>query len=58
MTTTTIPPQPWVASPIVGTLSGAGARSAMARVLSIDRPAAFIEDVAAIAGAFLIVAQA
>ena len=40
---------------VIGTLGGAAARGAMARAFGSDRPAAIIEDVVAIAGAFLIV---
>jgi uncharacterized membrane protein len=41
---------------VIGTLGGAAARGAMARAFKSDRPAALIEDVIAIGGAYLIVA--
>lgn len=41
---------------VIGTYGGAAARSALARSLGRDRPAALIEDAVAIAGALLVVA--
>jgi uncharacterized membrane protein len=43
---------------IIGTLGGAAARQRLATAFGRDRPAAIIEDVAAIAGALLIVGVA
>lgn len=40
---------------VIGTLGGAAVRGSMARTFGSDRPAALIEDVIAIAGAYLIV---
>ncbi|QJU59463.1 DUF4126 domain-containing protein [Sphingomonas sp. AP4-R1] len=40
---------------VIGTLGGAAVRGSMARTFGSDRPAALIEDVVAIAGAYLIV---
>ena len=42
---------------IIGTLGGAAAREELAAKLGKDRPAAFIEDAMAIAGAAAIVAM-
>ncbi len=43
---------------VIGTLGGAKVRARMAAAFGQDRPAAFIEDLIAIAGAFLIVKAA
>ena len=42
----------------IGTLGGAAARARLAQAFGRDRPAALIEDVVAIGGAWLIVASA
>ncbi|UAK23342.1 DUF4126 domain-containing protein [Sphingomonas nostoxanthinifaciens] len=57
-----IPAGQWIAGlvlglvgAVIGTLGGAAARGALARAFGSDRPAAFIEDAVAIAGAYAIV---
>lgn len=42
---------------VVGTLGGASARSMLASAMGRDRPAALIEDIVAVGGAFAIVAS-
>ena len=44
-----------IAGAVVGTLGGAAVRGAMARTFGRDLPAALVEDVIALGGAFLIV---
>ncbi|MEN2786617.1 DUF4126 domain-containing protein [Sphingomonas qilianensis] len=43
---------------VIGTIGGAAARARLAAAFGNDRPAALLEDVVAIGGAFLIVAAA
>ena len=43
------------AGAVIGTLGGSAARAALARKFGSDRPAALLEDVIAIAAAFLVV---
>ena len=43
------------AGAVIGTLGGSAARAALARKFGSDRPAALLEDVTAIAAAFLVV---
>ena len=48
---------PGLTGAVIGTLGGAEARARLARAFGRDMPAALIEDVVAIVGAFLIVAS-